>query len=374
MVLTLKPAGAACNMKCVYCYYEPKAGVSRDSMSETVLEEAIRQYAAMVPEGEALQFLWHGGEPMLRPLSFYERALELQRRYAAGRPVTNSIQTNGTLIDGRWAEFMAANGWLAGVSLDGPRDSNDRYRRLGAAGSFDRVLRGIGLLNSYGVDWNAMATVNRANAGRPAEFYDFFASIGTPYLQFSPVVERMAPGAAEPAAVGEPGRLTPESVTAEEWGAFLCGVFDRWRATGGVGRVFVQLFEATLAGYVGVVPGVCLFGSSCGHAPVVEANGDVYCCDHFVFDRYRLGNIADSTLADMLRGERAAKFASLKAGGAEADPECRACRYRDICRGECPRNRFDGRRNWLCDGYRRFFAHSEKFMLQAARYVRSRQN
>ena len=355
----LKPVGAACNLSCRYCYYTEKAALYPGAprvMDDALLDSFTRQYIEAQP-GRQVLFTWHGGEPLLRPMSFYRRALELQRRYARGRHVDNCLQTNGTLLTDEWCSFFRDEGFLIGISIDGPRRLHDPLRQ----GSFDSVMRGIGLLEKHGVEWNAMATVNSLNAPHPAEFYRFFKSIGCRYLQFTPVVERTSHAPGRLMAGGEPGgRLTPESVTPEAWGAFACGVFDEW-VRADVGSVYVQLFDDTLAGWAGVPPGVCSLAPVCGQAPALEANGDLYSCDHFVFPHYRLGNIRGESLAAMMNGARQQAFGLAKQAGLTR--QCRECRWLFACNGECPRNRFatdchgSPGHNYLCEGYRRYFAH-----------------
>lgn len=371
MVLSLKPAGAACNMHCAYCYYLEKSktlhGATGRIMDAETLETAIRQYAEVMPADSDLQFLWHGGEPLLAPLEFYRKALELQGKYAAGRRVTNSIQTNGTLIDEATADFLAEDDWLTGISIDGNAAMHDANRHFAdGSGTFVATMRAIALLDSRGAQWNAMATVNSANAADPEGFYDFFREIGAKYIQFSPVVERRRDNGFLASAT-ENGLLTAESVTPRQWGDFLCRLFDRW-VRADVGRVFVQIFEATLAGTLGAFPGVCIFAPVCGGSPVVEANGDVYCCDHFAFDRYRLGNIHTTPLGEILAGDALGRFGDAKATDLPA--ECRRCRYVALCNGECPRNRFgEGGTNYLCEGYKQYFAHTRRFMEDARRQI-----
>ena len=355
----LKPAGPACNLSCRYCYYTGKAALYPGAprvMDDALLDSFTRQYIEAQPARQVL-FTWHGGEPLLRPLSFYRRALELQRRYARGRHVDNCLQTNGTLLTDEWCSFFRDEGFLIGISIDGPRRLHDPLRQ----GSFDRVMRGIGLLEKHGVEWNAMATVNCLNAPHPAEFYRFFKSIGCRYLQFTPVVERTSHAPGRLMAGGERGgRLTPESVTPEAWGAFACGVFDEW-VRADVGSVYVQLFDDTLACWAGVPPGVCSLAPVCGQAPALEANGDLYSCDHFVYPPYRLGNIRSESLAAMMNGARQQAFGLAKREGLTR--QCRECRWLFACNGECPRNRFatdchgSPGHNYLCEGYRRYFAH-----------------
>ena len=337
-----KPVGAACNLACHYCYYQ-KPGRSRMSMA--TLEEYIKQYLAMQTTGHAL-FTWHGGEPMLRPLDFYRTALSLQRKHApAGMHIENCIQTNGTLLTPEWCEFLHANQWLVGISIDGTEQMHDAYR---GQGTWRRVMNGIRLLQRHQVEWNAMATVHQANASRPLEFYRFFKEISCNFLQFTPIVERNT------------RTPLPMAVGPDEWGEFLCSLFDEW-VTSDVGRVFVQIFDATLANWVGVTPGLCTLSAECGHAGIIEANGDVYSCDHFVFPEHRLGNIHSDTLINMMYGPQQSRFSALKSH--LLPDQCRQCRWLFACHGECPKNRFahtpDGQPglNWLCQGYRHFFSH-----------------
>lgn len=365
MYLMAKPVGSQCNMRCRYCYYLEKGDPARrQMMDDRTLEEFVRQYieASTLPE---IVFTWHGGEAMMRTLDFYEKAVRFQKMYGRGRRILNCIQTNGTLITERWAGFFRDNGWLVGVSVDGPEDIHDEYR-LTAAGkpTFRSVMRGIRLLQRYGVEWNAMAVVNDYNVEYPEEFYDFFKSIGARYIQFTPIVERRrADGRL--AAVSDDGVLTPHSVTPEQWGEFLCRLFDCW-VKEDVGKTFVQIFDSTLARWVGQQPGVCSMSDVCGHAGIVDFNGDVYSCDHFVFPQYRLGNIHTSTVIQMMTDPRQQAFGAAKRGSLPR--QCRECRFTDICNGECPKNRFaitsDGEPglNYLCAGYRRFFSHVAPYM------------
>lgn len=369
LYIMAKPAGASCNLACDYCYYLEKKQLypsePRHIMSDATLEQYIRTYieAQTTPE---VQFVWHGGEATLRPLSFFRRAMELQQRYAAGRTISNCLQTNGTLLTPEWCRFLHDNQWLVGISIDGPQEFHDEYRR-NAAGrpSFLSVMKAIRLLQQYRVEWNAMAVVNDYNADHPLEFYRFFKQIGCRYLQFTPVVERITPQGTLASPLDPEGTVTPMSVTPEQWGNFLIAIFDEWVRTD-VGEIFVQLFDATLANWVGVTPGVCTMAQSCGHAAVMEYNGDVYSCDHFVFPAYRLGNIHTHSVISMMTSEAQHRFGSLKR--ANLPTQCRECPWLFACNGECPKNRFattstgEPHLNYLCAGYRRFFAHVAPYM------------
>ena len=343
MFVMLKPVGSSCNLGCDYCYYLDKG--SGVVMDDELLEEFTRQYIEAQTTPQVL-FTWHGGEPLLKPLSFYQRALELQRKYAHGRQIDNCLQTNGTLLTDEWCVFLRENNFLVGISIDGPQPLHDAYRRTRRGGSsWHDVMRGIRMLQQYGVEWNAMATVNAVNVEHPLEFYRFFREVGCEFLQFTPVVEPDKPDC---------------SITADQWGRFLCTLYDEW-VRQDVGRLFVQLFDATLANWAGVVPGVCSMSATCGQAAVMEADGTVYACDHFVRPDYRLGNIRQQTLTEMLYGGRQRQFGLSKETALPR--ECRECRWLFACHGECPKNRLATDRynqpglNSLCRGYRQFFAH-----------------
>lgn len=343
MYLMLKPVGSACNLGCSYCYYLDKGSAA--TMDEKMLENVVRQYIESQTAPEVL-FTWHGGEPLLKPLAFYLKALELQRKYAGGRRIDNCLQTNGTLLTPEWCEFLRDNNFLVGISIDGPQPLHDAYRRSGAGRpTWNVVMRAIRLLQHHRVEWNAMATVNAENVGHPKAFYHFFRDMGCEFLQFTPVVEPDMPDF---------------SITAEQWGDFLCSLYDEW-VKEDVGRIFVQLFDATLANWAGVASGVCSMSASCGSAPVIEADGSVYCCDHFVGPAFRLGNIHETPLSEMFYADKQRKFGHSKSSSLPR--ECRECRWLFACHGECPKNRLANDRhgeaglNVLCGGYRKFFAH-----------------
>ena len=369
LYVMLKPAGAACNLHCEYCYYLEKDGLyangEHQNMDDATLEKFTRSYIEAQIQQDVL-FTWHGGEPLLRPISFYEHALQLQRKYAGNHRIDNCIQTNGTLITEEWARFFHDNGFLVGVSIDGPQAVHDRYRKDNRGkGSFERVLRGIEWLNKHDVMWNAMAVVNSVNVTQPVGFDRFFKSNDCHYLQFTPIVERTVGGRL--ANIGdrpEDCRLTSMSVTPEQWGSFACAVFDEWRKHD-IGEYFVQLFDATLANWCGVEPGVCSLSRNCGNALALERNGDLYACDHLVFPEYKLGNIHEQPIAAMGFGEMQNHFRRMKLA---LPHQCRVCSWRFACHGECPKNRFavsaDGEPglNYLCRGYRQFFAHVAPYM------------
>ena len=348
-----KAAGATCNLKCRYCYYLERRALYPGQpmqMTDQVLEQFVRDYIG-AQSTPVVNFTWHGGEPLMRPLSFYRRAVRLQKQYAQGRQIENCLQTNGTLLTDEWCDFLAENHFLVGISIDGPQPVHDAYRRdRGEAPTWQRVMRSIDLLNQHGVEWNAMAVVNDRNATQPVEFYRFFRDeLKCQFLQFAPIVERNADGS-----------VTDFSVRPEAWGNFLCTMFDEW-VRHDVGAMFVQLFDATLANWCGVMPGVCTLAETCGQAAALEWNGDLYSCDHFVTPSHRLGNIRQQSILQMMQSAAQRSFGQRKR---DALPEqCLGCDVLFACHGECPKNRFaanaggDARLNYLCEGYRQFFHH-----------------
>lgn len=372
LYIIAKPVGAVCNLACQYCYYLEKSnlykGASRHVMSDDLLERFIKEYINSQTMPQVL-FTWHGGEALMRPLSFYKRAAELQKRYGNGMAIDNCIQTNGTLLTDEWCRFFKENNWLVGISIDGPQEFHDEYRRNKQGHpSFVKVMRGIELLNKHGVEWNGMAVVNDYNAGYPVEFYNFFKSIGCKYIQFTPAVERLClheDGRHLAAPPREGGELASFSVSPGQWGDFLCGLFDEW-IKNDVGEYFIQLFDSTLANWMGEQPGVCSMAKVCGHAGVMEFNGDVYSCDHYVFPEYKLGNIYQKALAEMMYSGRQLEFGQMKQKSLPA--QCRECEFLFACNGECPKNRFaktatgEPGLNYLCKGYYKFFKHVAPYM------------
>ena len=373
LYVMLKPAGAHCNLACKYCYYLEKNKLyptaQRHLMSDEMLEQFTREYIEAQTMSQVL-FTWHGGEPLLRSIDFYRKALSLQQKYAGGRRIDNVIQTNGTLLTDEWCEFFAQNHWLVGISIDGPQPYHDHYR-LTAAGkpSWQKVMQGIKLLKKHGVEWNAMAVVNAYNVNHPLEFYRFFKENGCQFLQFTPIVERQTrhEDGRTLASLADKNEipLSEASVTPEQWGYFLSAIFDEW-VRKDVGKIFVEIFDCTLANWMGVSPGICAYSKECGHAGVMEHNGDVYSCDHFVFPEYKLGNIRDHSLIDMLYGEQQQEFSRLK--HSSLPRQCKECDMEFACHGECPKNRFmkdkygDSGLNYLCLGYYHYYQHVAPYM------------
>ncbi len=363
--LMTKPRGAICNLDCKYCYFLSKEQLypnSKFRMSETLLEEYTRQYieAQHVPE---ITFAWQGGEPTLMGLDFFRQAVGYQQKYRKpGVSIVNALQTNGVLLDDEWCAFFAANDFLIGISIDGPRDLHDFYRvDKGGAPTFDRVLRGLDCLKQHGVPFNVLTTVHAGNADAPLAIYRFLRDeLGAEFLQFIPIVER-----ANSTGFQEGDSVTERSVTARQYGDFLIAIFDEW-VRRDVGRVFVQIFDVALSAWTGGHPGLCIFEETCGVALALEHNGDVYSCDHFVEPKYFVGNITEIPLTEIVVSEQQRAFGRMKR---DTLPRyCRECDVRFICNGECPKNRFistpDGEPglNYLCAAYKAFFHHIDEAM------------
>jgi len=358
----VKPAGAACNLACGYCYYLGKGptgetGDATARMPDDLLEAYIAQHIAASPD-DVIRFSWHGGEPTVLGLDYFQRIVAVERRLCpAGRTIANGLQTNGTLLDEAWGRFLAAEGFSVGLSLDGPRDIHDVHRRArDGRPSFDGTMRGWDVLRRHGVPADILCVVGAHNAGRPLEVYGFFREIGASYLTFLPLVER------RPAA---PGGIGPESVSPGAWGDFLCAVFDEW-ADRDIGRIKIQIVEEAARTAFGQEHSLCVFRPVCGDVPVVERNGDLYSCDHYVDAAHLLGNIRERPLAALLESPAQRAFGRAKL---ETLPRvCRECEVLAMCNGECPKNRFaftpDGEPglNYLCPGYKRFFGHVRPFV------------
>jgi uncharacterized protein len=363
--LMAKPAGSRCNLSCQYCFYLRKGELypeSRFRMSDKVLDEYTRQTieAHRIPE---VTFAWQGGEPTILGIDFFTKALDLQKTYCKpGMVIHNTIQTNGVLLDDEWCKFFKKNRFLVGISIDGPRELHDACRTDAAGkGTFDRVMQGLALLKKHTVDFNILCTVNAVNGDHPLEVYRFFRDEAqAQFIQFIPVVERDS----------QTGTMTPLSVLPEQYGKFLIGVFDEW-VKHDVGTIYVQHFDTALANWYGEPHGICVFSPTCGSAMVIEHNGDIYSCDHFVDQDHLLGNILEAPVIELVNNDRQRHFGRDKR---EKLPEyCKKCPVLFACRGECPKNRFavtpggESGLNYLCDGYRMFFSHIDrpmKFMTQ----------
>ena len=368
-----KPTGAICNLNCAYCFFLAKEHLyphSRFRMTDEVLESYLDQYLAAQRIPHAT-IAWQGGEPTLMGLDFYRRSIACEQKYArSGTTIERTLQTNGTLLDEEWCIFLRENNYLVGLSLDGPRELHDAYR-VDKAGNptFDRVLRAARLLQEHDVEFNILCAVNAANVTHPVEVYRFFRDdVGARFIQFIPIVERN-----NETGLQEGSTVTDRSVTAEQWGRFLTTVFDEW-VTRDVGRVFVQHFDAALASWAGAPPAVCIFSPTCGTALALEHNGDLYSCDHFVEPDYLLGNILDTPIIELVSSDAQRQFGLNKR---DTLPQyCQECPVRFACHGECPKNRFvetptgESGLNYLCAGYRAFFAHIDQPMRQMTALLR----
>ncbi len=373
--MIVKPVGAACNLKCDYCFYLEIAGLygrntdtdvaTMSAMSPSLLELLIQQCISAQPESaHEVHFAWQGGEPTLCGIDFFRRVVEIQKKYTPpGVRIENGFQTNGVLIDEQWAEFFAVHGFLVGLSLDGPEHIHNAYRKNHAGqGSFTAVMRALELLEKHDVQYNTLTCVNDRNAKQGRAVYRFLKETGSRYLQFIPIVEP-----------DHKRTVSSRSVKPYEWGRFLCEVFDDWKE-GDIGNVFVNHFDATLAGHVGLPAGMCVYNEECGCALITEYNGDVYSCDHFVDPAHLLGNITETALASMLQSPFQLGFGQAKrTQRAEA---CSHCEYLRLCYGECPKNLIVAvsgssyRQNWLCHGFKEFYHHSETTFAAMARALR----
>ena len=378
-----KPAGAACNLACSYCFYLGKESLYPQSrhfrMPDEVLESFIRQYIQSQPTPE-ISFAWQGGEPTLLGVEFFRKAVELQQRYAPpGKKIVNALQTNATRLTDEWCQFFKAHNFLLGVSLDGDAAVHDRYRQDRAGRpTHQAVMDGLGLLKKHGVEFNLLTVVSRANASRPKEVYRFLKEHGSGFLQFIPLVERDAQGGAfamppGPTRSGEASRVSRASVPPETWGDFLIGVFDEW-VRQDVGRVFVQYFDCLLGAWMGLPASLCVFAATCGRALALEHNGDLYACDHYVYPEYLLGNIQETPLVDLARAEAQERFGRFKE--AALPRHCRECDVLFACHGECPKHRFavtpqgEPGLNFLCPGLKRFLHHIDPAMRTMAALVK----
>lgn len=374
--LMVKPIGPVCNLRCKYCYYLEKSKIYGKKnpeyvMSDEVLEIYIKNYIASQPtENPRVVFAWQGGEPTLLGLGFFEKAIRLQQQYTDGRKIENTLQTNGMLIDSKWAAFFKQYDFLIGISIDGPQDLHDANRKNQTGqGSWKRVMQSIELLKKHGVRFNTLTTINRLNAQYPLRVYEFLKKTGTMWMQFIPIQERRATDKHEQLRLvandyeGETV-VTDESVLPEQWGNFLVQVFDYW-VRNDVGKIFVKQFDCALEAWCGYNPTACVLSRSCGDGLAMEHNGDVYTCDHFVYPQFKLGNIKEQGLQKMALSAKQEQFGKDKSDTLSA--QCRSCKYLRACNGECPKHRFvlneDGEKMaYLCKGYYKFFDYAAPFL------------
>ncbi|MDZ7292325.1 MAG: anaerobic sulfatase-maturation protein [candidate division KSB1 bacterium] len=378
-----KPTGPICNLDCKYCFYLEKEKLypanSNWAMPQEVLESFIRQKIA-AQQVPVVSFAWQGGEPTLLGVDYFEKVVALQRKYSNGKKIENALQTNGVLLNDAWGEFLARNDFLVGLSLDGPRELHDHYRvNKGGRPTFDQVMRGLAYLKKHQVRFNTLTAVHRHNANHALRVYRFLKEVGSGFMQFIPIVERIARAQAThgltmvPPDFKKAALVSAWSVEPVPFGEFLCAIFDEW-VRQDVGKYFVQLFEVALESWMGMAPSLCVFRETCGDALALEHNGDLYSCDHYVFPENRLGNIMENPLLAMISSAQQQKFGTDKR---DALPRyCRECEVRFACNGECPKNRFlktpDGEYglNYLCAGYKMFFHHIHPYMQFMAEELR----
>jgi len=368
-----KPAGPACNLACKYCFYLDKTQFFPDNekfrMSDDILEQFTKDYIESLQNIPEINFSWQGGEPTILGVDFFRKAVELQKKYANGKKITNALQTNGTLIDDEWGEFFKENNFLIGVSIDGPQDLHDAYRiDRKNEGSFNDVVRGIELLKKHEVDFNALTVVNNLNSQHPLKVYHFLKNLDVEFIQFIPIVEQKV---FEPESEVQ-ADVTDLSVKPKEFGKFLSKIFDEW-VKNDVGKTFVQQFDATLGNWLGLGGSVCVYSAICGNAVILEHNGDVYSCDHFMYPDYKLGNIMEKDLRSMVYSDFQVQFGRDKALALPS--QCRECKVFFACRGGCPKHRFfttskkEKGLNYLCKGYKYFYSHVAPKMDEMAKLL-----
>ncbi len=373
----VKPIGPICNLGCKYCFYLEKESLYPDKpgqpawqMPPDVLEAFIRQFieAQDIPE---INFAWQGGEPTLLGVDFFRRAVELQQQYANGKRITNAFQTNGVLLDEAWCDFFAENEFLIGLSIDGPEGIHDHFRvDKGGRPTFERVMRGMERMKERGVEFNTLTCVQRHNAQKPLQVYQFLKEMGSGFMQFIPIVERCVDtpeddGLSLVTPDKAPAAVTEWSVVPIDYGKFLAAIFDEW-VRNDVGQYYVQLFDVSLEGWLGMDPSLCIFRSTCGEGMALEHNGDLYSCDHYVYPDYRLGNLMDTSIFDMVHSDFQRKFGRDKR---DTLPRyCGTCPAHFVCHGGCPKHRFletpegEPNLNYLCAGYKHFFQHIDPYM------------
>ncbi|MBS6059577.1 anaerobic sulfatase maturase [Mixta calida] len=369
-----KPSGAVCNIDCTYCFYLEKAALYPERnknwrMTDETLEQFIRQHIA-AQRDEQINFAWQGGEPTLMGLSFFQRVVALCKQYANGRRMTHTLQTNGILLNEAWAAFFAEENFLIGLSLDGPAHLHNQYRvNRAGKGTHAQTMAAMALLKAHKVEFNTLTVVGKHNVDHAREVYDFLLAAGSRYIQFIPLVERISINASSRLKLVMPGEsaatLAPWTVPAWQYGEFLNQIFDVW-VRRDVDRVYVQMFDLALAAWMGQPPVLCVHAETCGHAFALEANGDLYNCDHYVYPEHLLGNIHQQSIQAMNNSERAIVFGEAKRERLTAD--CRRCDYRFACHGGCPKHRFAVSpsglpgHNYLCAGYQHFFQHISRYM------------
>ena len=388
----VKPIGSICNLDCTYCYYLHKSELlgtnSKFRISDEVLETHVRQYIEG-QDGEEVVFTWQGGEPTLLGLPFFEKVVALQQKYKrSGQRIENDLQTNGTLLDDNWCVFLKRHNWLVGLSIDGPQELHDRFRvAKDGKPTFTKVFAASQLLHKHGIRFNTLSVINRRNAQRPLDVYRFISREVRPYeLQFIPCVEpksfrSLAPQKPALAAqfgstAAHPGStdsiVTDWSVDPDDWGTFLCKVWDDWYRRD-YGKVFVNIFETAVAQWMGMDAQICVYHEICGKSLALEHDGTVYSCDHYVYPEYKLANILPTTSSNMVFSDRQKKFGLNKF--ASLPQYCRECKYLFACNGECPKNRLirtpagEPGLNYLCSGLQTFWHHIDRDVQEICRHI-----
>lgn len=379
--LMAKPVGPLCNLNCEYCFYTEKSALfpkeNNFIMSYDVLEQYVKEYinSQNIPE---ISFVWQGGEPMLAVLSFYEKAVELQKKYANGKKILNSIQTNGTLLNDDWCKFLKENNFVVGLSLDGPEHIHNRYRKdFKGEGTFNKVMNGLELLKKYNIEYNVLACVAADTCDYPLKTYRFFKKHGVKHIQFTPVIERIPDenskkyGLENASPDCKVSKVTDWSVSAEKYGKFLIDIFDEW-VKYDVGEIFVMNFEWALTSWIGLENTMCIFAKECGNCMILEHNGDIYSCDHYMYPDYNIGNILKCDINKIISSEKQCMFKNKKCS---LPDNCKKCEALFACYGECPRHRFKTFENgeygksYLCEGYKEYFYHIHPYMKAMAQLV-----
>lgn len=351
------PSGPICNLKCKYCYYIEKKNlytIEEDfNMSEHLLEQFIKKYIE-VQQGPEVFFIWQGGEPTLRGIDFFKEAVLLQKKFLpTGWKCHNSIQTNGTLLNDEWCEFFKKEKFLIGLSIDGPKEYHNRYRQyINGKGSHKMAEKAIELLKKYDIEFNVICTINHANVKHSQKVYQYFVRKGVKYIQFIPIVNK------------EQNTISAESISSNEYADFMIQIFEQWRKND-IGKIYIQLFEECLSVWLNGCSQLCIFSEVCGSVPVMEHNGDIYSCDHFVTPEYKLGNLLEKPLSEILFSQKQICFGNQKK---QLSNSCQKCKYIRLCYGGCLRSRviseYGKCKDYLCKGYQAFFEHISPYMEQ----------
>ena len=376
--LMAKPTSYQCNLSCDYCFYLEKEKLLKKhspttrpdkitAMNDGVLRTYIKQFITS-QDRAVIDFVWQGGEPTTAGLDFFAKVVHYQSKFSEGKQINNSLQTNGVLLNDKWCSFFKEHQFLVGVSIDGPEQIHDRYRvSQGGKPTFTKVIKGIENLKNHGIEFNTLTVVNNVNGEQPLAVYQFLKDIGSTFQQFIPIVEQTQINTTNPMLIFPADHsekaLMPFSVNGSVYGDFMISIFDEW-VRKDVGKVYVQLFENALASWAGMPSGLCIFQEQCGDCMVVERNGDIYSCDHYVYPEYRLGNLLDTKLNKIVKSKQQQKFAQDKAN---VGTTCKQCPWLPACNGGCPKHRIhpnaDGtRQNHLCEGYQKIFNHINPYM------------